>query len=54
MGKAITKVTCIAEIVRHSCKGLYEIAHIESIELEDVYEPLEEGLDTLVFKRIVP
>ena len=54
MGIAITKMTSIVEIIRHKVRGLYSITHIESVVMEDIYEPLEEGLDRLVFRRIVP
>lgn len=54
MGIAITKMTSIVEIIRHTVRGLYSITHIESVVMEDIYEPLEEGLDRLVFRRIVP
>ena len=54
MGEAISKMTNIVEIIRHTVPGLYAITVIESIVMEDIYEPLEEGLDRLVFRRNVP
>lgn len=46
-------MTAIVEIVRHRVKGLYVISDISSSIMEDVFEPLEEGLDRLVFKKLV-
>ena len=54
MGDAIPKITSIAEIVRHRVLGLYQVNTIDSQVFEDIYEPLEEGLDRLVFTRLVP
>ena len=53
MGDAISKITTIAEIIKTRVKGLYQINDIGTTEFEDIYEPLEEGLDKLVFKRKV-
>eukprot|EP00347_Sterkiella_histriomuscorum_P019751 403340429 len=54
MGEAVSKMTTIVEIVRHRVKGIYVVTLITSNIMEDVYEPLEEGLDRLVFtKRVV-
>ena len=53
MGDAISKIITIAEIVKYRVKGLYQQNDIGTTEFEDVYEPLEEGLDTLTFKRKV-
>lgn len=54
MGEAVSKMTTIVEIVRHRVKGLFVISNIGSHIMEDIFEPLEEGLDRLVFsKRVV-
>lgn len=54
MGEAVSKMTAIVEIVRHRVKGLYVVSNISSNLMEDIFEPLEEGLDRLVFtKRVV-
>ena len=54
MGPIVTKLLTIAEIIKYRVNGLYQINEIGSEIIEDVYEPLEEGLDTLIFKRIIP
>lgn len=53
MGDAISKIITIAEIVKYRVMGLYQINNIGTQEFEDVYEPIEEGLDRLVFSRKV-
>jgi len=53
MGETMDKIVSVAEIVRYRVKGLYQINNIGSQTFEDVYEPLEEGLDVLRFKRTV-
>ena len=46
-------VVFVAEIVKHRLKGLYQINKIGSQTFEEVYEPKEEGLDTLRFKKTI-
>ncbi len=46
-------VVILAEIVKHREKGLYQINKIGSHTFEEVYEPKEEGLDTLRFKKTI-
>lgn len=53
MGETMDKIVSVAEIVKYRVKGLYQINNIGSQTFEDVFEPLYEGLDTLVFKRTV-
>ena len=53
MGNTMDKIVSIAEIVKYRVKGLYQINNIGTQVFEDVFEPLEEGLDTLTFKRVV-
>jgi DNA-binding protein Alba len=53
MGETMDKIVSVAEIVKYRVKGLYQINHIGSQTFEDVFEPLEEGLDVLKFKRTV-
>jgi hypothetical protein len=43
----------LAELIKHRVKGLYQTNDISNIEIVDEYEPLEEGLDLLKFKRNV-
>jgi hypothetical protein len=37
--------------VKHRFAGLHQLNSIQTIEIVDEYEPLEEGLDHLIFKR---
>ena len=53
MGKNVDTIVSVAEIVKFRVKGLHQINHIGTQTFEDVWEPLEEGLDTLKFKRTV-
>lgn len=53
MGETMDKIVSVAEIVKYRVKGLYQVNNIGSQTFEDVYEPKEEGLDTLKFKRTV-
>ncbi len=54
VGKTIQKVFIISELVRHRVKGVHQVIEIGQETFEEVYEPLEEGLDTLVFKHTAP
>ncbi len=53
MGRNLDTIVSVAEIVKYRVKGLYQINNIGTQVFEDVFEPLEEGLDTLRFKRTV-
>merc|ERR1719422_1875546 len=44
MGRAITKTVAIAEIIKRRIQGLHQLTVIDSSEITDVWEPLEEGL----------
>lgn len=52
MGKAINKAVTIAEILKHKMP-LHQITALSSCEIVNVYEPLEEGLDTVVNQHYV-
>ena len=52
-GSAIPKTLALIELIKHREVGLYQKNEILSLDIEDEYEPLEEGLDRLVFKRKV-
>eukprot|EP00831_Metopus_contortus_P015407 TRINITY_DN163_c0_g2_i5.p2 TRINITY_DN163_c0_g2~~TRINITY_DN163_c0_g2_i5.p2 ORF type:complete len:277 (-),score=55.05 TRINITY_DN163_c0_g2_i5:22-852(-) len=53
-GFVISKCLTIADRVRNMVKGIHEIVNFENQEIEDIYEPLEEGLDRVVLKKKVP
>jgi DNA-binding protein len=50
-GNAIGKAVSLSEVARRRFKGIHQIAEISTIEIEDEYEPLEEGLDVVKLKR---
>ncbi|KAL7506547.1 hypothetical protein ACHAWX_000659 [Stephanocyclus meneghinianus] len=52
MGKAINKAVTIAEILKRKLP-LHQITTLSSCEIINVYEPLEEGLDTVVNQHYV-
>lgn len=52
MGKAINKAVTIAEILKRKMP-LHQITALSSCEIVNVYEPLEEGLDTVVNQHYV-
>jgi DNA-binding protein len=51
VSKAMETAVTLAELIKHRVKGLFQVNTIENIEISDEYEPLEEGLDHLIFKR---
>lgn len=52
MGRAINKAVTIAEIVKRKLP-LHQWNCMGSVEMVDVYEPLEEGLDIVQSRRYV-
>jgi hypothetical protein len=52
MGRAINKAVTIAEILKRKL-SLHQINSLSSIEMVDVYAPLEEGLDPVSNRRYV-
>jgi len=52
MGRAVNKAVTIAEILKRKAP-LHQITELSSVELMDIYEPLEEGLDVVESKRYV-
>jgi hypothetical protein len=51
VAQAMENVVKLAELIKHRIPGLFQINSIETIEIKDEFEPLEEGLDHLVFTR---
>ena len=52
MGRAINKAVTIAEILKRKAP-LHQVTTLSSCEMIDVFEPLEEGLDTVTSRRYV-
>ena len=52
MGRAINKGVTIAEILKRKMP-LHQINDLQSVEMIDVYEPVEEGLDVVTSRRYV-
>lgn len=52
MGRAINKAVTIAEILKRKIP-LHQQNTLSSVEMVDVYEPLEEGLDVVTSRRYV-
>lgn len=50
-GNAIPKAVNVVEILKRRVEGLHQINRVRNVEVEDTYEPLEEGLDTVIVKR---
>jgi len=52
MGRAINKAVTIAEILKRKMP-LHQLNALSSVEMVDVYEPVEEGLDVVTSRRYV-
>ena len=52
MGRAINKAVTIAEILKRKMP-LHQVNALSSVEMIDVFEPLEEGLDVVTSRRYV-
>jgi hypothetical protein len=50
MGRAINKAVTIAEILKRKMP-LHQINGLSSVEMIDIFEPLEEGLDRVTSRR---
>merc|ERR1740121_1277165 len=53
-GNALTKAVTSAEVIKRRFKGLHQITKLDSQEIVDEYEPLEEGLDKVSETRTLP
>ena len=53
VSNAMESVVKLAELIKHRVKNLYQLSEIQGLDIVDEYEPLEEGLDHLQFKRTV-
>ena len=54
MGRAMSKAVTVAEGVKLEAPGIHQVVKIYTCELQEVFEPLEEGLDRLVLPRFIP
>lgn len=52
MGRAINKAVTIAEILKRK-RELHQWNSLTSVEMVDVYDPIEEGLDRVESRRYV-
>ncbi|XP_022860191.1 ribonuclease P protein subunit p25-like protein [Olea europaea var. sylvestris] len=53
MGRAINKTVTIVELIKRRIVSLHQITSIQSTDITDTWEPLEEGLQTLETTRKV-
>eukprot|EP00830_Metopus_es_P013154 TRINITY_DN3146_c0_g1_i1.p1 TRINITY_DN3146_c0_g1~~TRINITY_DN3146_c0_g1_i1.p1 ORF type:complete len:277 (-),score=72.76 TRINITY_DN3146_c0_g1_i1:20-799(-) len=53
-GYAISTALNLSSLVRKRFAGLHQIVEFGQIDVEDVYEPIEEGLDNVVLKKQMP
>jgi len=53
-GNALTKAVTAAEVIKRRFKGLHQLTKLDSQDVEDEYEPLEEGLDKVTEVRSLP
>ncbi|GFY95804.1 alba DNA/RNA-binding protein [Actinidia rufa] len=53
MGRAINKTVTIVELIKRRIAGLHQVTSIQSTDIKDTWEPLEEGLLPLETTRHV-
>lgn len=53
MGRAINKTVSLAEIIKRRVPGLHQVMEIGSVDITDIWEPKEEGLNELEITRHV-
>lgn len=51
MGSAITRAVEAAELIKRKFQGLHQQNEITVTSIEDIYEPIEEGLDKVTRSR---
>ncbi|EQC40680.1 hypothetical protein SDRG_01757 [Saprolegnia diclina VS20] len=44
---AIVNAVTVAEMVKSTLAGVHSVVHISTVSIEEIYEPLEEGLDVV-------
>lgn len=53
MGKAISKVVTVAEILKRRVAGLHQRTSLHTLEMDETFEPKDEGLNVVRRKRRV-
>ncbi|ACO62528.1 predicted protein, partial [Micromonas commoda] len=53
VGKAITKVITVAEILKRRVAGLHQRTSLHTLEMDETFEPKDEGLNVVRRKRRV-
>jgi ribonuclease P/MRP protein subunit RPP25 len=53
VSNAMESAVKLAELVKHRVTQLHQLNKVTNLVIVDEYEPLEEGLDSLKFNRIV-
>lgn len=51
IANAMENAVKLAELIKHRVKNVHQVNKISNITIVDIFEPLEEGLDTLTFQR---
>ena len=54
VGRSIPSVLTLVELIKHKFAGLHQQNEVSTVEFEDKYEPLEEGLDVVIKTRTEP
>jgi hypothetical protein len=54
MGRAISKAITVAEIIKRRVANLHQLTHISSMEVENVFEPIVDGLEKYTPPHPVP
>ena len=52
-GNAIPKAVQVVELIKRRFYGIHQENKITTLEVKDVYEPVEEGLDPVTRSRIL-
>eukprot|EP01069_Polyplicarium_translucidae_P000432 Polyplicarium_translucidae@DN1242_c0_g1_i1.p1 len=52
-GNAIARAVTLAEVVKRRFRGLHQLTKCGSTTITDVYQPIEEGLDSVTHERTV-
>lgn len=53
LGRASQAAVSVAEVLKRRIAGLHQITEVSNLEIVDVFEPLEEGLETVEKSRFI-